>query len=304
LYRDLLAGMAVEPRHLPSKWFYDARGSALFEQITTLAVYYPTRTEDALLREHADVLVAAADADELLELGSGSSTKTRRLLEAMRRHRGAPVYVPLDVSASAIESAAAALEADYPWLRVRGYVGDFEADLPALPRHGRRLLTMLGSTLGNFDEDGRARLLQAMRAACVDDDRLLLGADLVKAVDRLVAAYDDPDGVTAAFNRNVLEVVARELDAELDSAAFAHEARWNAARERIEMWLVARQETAIALPDGPRWSFAPGQGIRTELSTKFRRERLASELADAGFALEHWITDDEGDFAVLLARPA
>ncbi|MFA9428695.1 L-histidine N(alpha)-methyltransferase [Egicoccus sp. AB-alg2] len=304
LLDDVVRGLADTPPQLPSKWFYDGRGSALFEQITQLPEYYPTRAETAILQAHADALAAAADADELVELGSGSSTKTRLLLAAMHRHRPGPTYVPLDVSETAVDGAAEALQADYPWLEVRGYVGDFEADLAALPRRGRRLLAFLGSTIGNLDPDQRPTLLAAMRAACDPDDRLLLGADLVKDTDRLLAAYDDPAGVTAAFNRNVLEVVRRELDAEVDPDDFAHAPCWNAEQDRIEMWLVARRDTVIALPaDGQRWTFAAGEGLRTELSSKFRRDGLSAELTAAGFEVQRWLTDADGDFALVLAAP-
>lgn len=304
LLADVLQGLDDTPPQVPSKWFYDAHGSALFEQITALPEYYPTRTEAAILDAHADELVAAADAEELVELGSGSSTKTRLLLEAMHRHRPGPTYVPLDVSETAVVGAARALQADYPWLEVRGYVGDFEADLAALPRQGRRLLAFLGSTIGNLDPDQRQRLLRAMRAACGPGDRLLLGADQVKAVDRLLVAYDDAAGVTAAFNHNLLAVLQRELGADLDPQGFVHEARWNDADERIEMWLVARHDTVVRLPGPDReWAFAAGQGIRTELSSKFRRPGLTAELAAAGFGVERWLTDEAGDFALVLAAP-
>ena len=304
LLEDLADGFAVSPPRLPAKYFYDARGSDLFEEITTLEEYYPTRAETEILLAHADDIVADAATSTMLELGSGSSTKTVALLEAMHRAHGDVHYLAFDVSPSAIEAAAATLTAGRDWLRVTGVVGDFNRDLHLLTGHGRRLVAFLGSTIGNLDVAGRAELFAELRASLADDEVLVLGADLVKDPAVLVAAYDDARGVTAAFNRNLLEVLRREVDADLDPDAWRHEARWNADEERIEMWLVASRATRLRVDAaGVDHRFATGEGILTELSCKFRRDGLTGELADAGLEVTRWCTDDADRFALLLARP-
>lgn len=305
LLDDLREGFAGRPPSLPAKYFYDARGSELFERITELDAYYPTRAETEIILANADDLVATIDAATLLELGSGSSTKTITLLEAMHRRHGAVTYLAFDVSASAIEHAADALTEDRPWLHVVGVVGDFNTDLHRLEGHGQRLVAFLGSTIGNRDRQGRAALFAEIRAALADDEVLLLGADLVKDPEVLVAAYDDDQGITAAFNGNLLHVLAREAGAELDVEAWAHRAVWNVDEERIEMWLEARTETAISVPAaGIDVRFAPGEGIRTELSCKFRREGLTEELEAAGLEVAAWHTDEAQQFALAVVRPA
>lgn len=304
LLEDVRTGFAATPRSLPPKYFYDADGSDLFERITRLPEYYPTRAETAILDAHAAELVAAVDPEQLVELGSGSSRKTVLLLEAMHAHGSGDAYVPFDVSEDAIRGAASALGRDHPWLDVRGYVGDFTTDLHRLPRTGRRLVAFLGSTIGNLDPTGRAALLGEIRATLDDDEALLLGADLVKDPAVLVAAYDDADGVTAEFNRNVLRVLRRELDADVALDAFAHEARWDPLAERIEMWLVATRDTTIHVPELDLDArFAAGEGLRTELSCKFRQDGLTAELEAAGLGVQRWLTDDAGRFALVLARP-
>lgn len=304
LLEDVRTGFAASPRWLPPKYFYDADGSDLFEQITNLPEYYPTRAETAILEAHGHDLVAAVGPEQLVELGSGSSRKTVLLLEAMHAHGSGDAYVPFDVSADAIRGAATSLAEDHPWLEVRGFVGDFTTDLHRLPRTGRRLVAFLGSTIGNLDRAGRAMLLGEIHATLDEDEALLLGADLVKDPTVLVAAYDDAAGVTAEFNRNVLRVLQRELDADLELDAFVHEARWNATEERIEMWLVATRATTVAVPElDLRAEFAAGEGIRTELSCKFRRDGLTAEFETAGFGVDRWLTDDGGRFALVLARP-
>lgn len=305
LLDDVRAGFASRPRWLPPKYFYDAHGSALFEQITDLPEYYPTRAETAILEAHADALVAEVAPAQLVELGSGSSRKTVLLLEAMHRQGSGDAYVPFDVSEDAIRGAAAVLGRDHPWLDVRGFVGDFTCDLHRLPRTGRRLVAFLGSTLGNLDPAGRGSLLGEIRATLADDEALLLGADLVKDRDVLVAAYDDAAGITASFNRNVLQVLRRELGAEVDLDAFAHRAHWDPDLERIEMWLVATRPTVVEVPElDLAATFEAGDGIRTELSCKFRRDGLTAELQAAGFDVDRWLTDPEQRFALVLARPA
>jgi L-histidine N-alpha-methyltransferase len=309
LAADVRAGLTAAPRSLPPKWFYDARGSQLFEQITRLPEYYLTRAETEILRREADRLVAAVRPGELVELGSGSSTKTRLLLEAMRRggdHGRPPRYSPIDVSEDALGNAASALAASYPWLEFAGYVGDFTADLGQVP-HGpaRRLLAFLGSTIGNFTPAERAGLLGAVAAALGPDDRFLLGVDLVKDPAVLVAAYDDAAGVTAAFNLNLLAVLRRELGAVVPAGRFQHVAVWDAEHAWIEMRLRAREPLTMRFPTlDLTVPFAAGEELRTEISCKFTRAQVDGELTAAGLALERWEQDAAGRFALALAAPA
>jgi L-histidine N-alpha-methyltransferase len=305
LVDDALAGLTGRPKSLPPKYFYDARGSELFERITRLPEYYATRAETAILEADADDLVAAVRPEELVELGSGSSRKTRLLLEAMHAQGAGNRYVPLDVSEAAVRSAAAVLAADYPWLRVDGLVGDFLRDLPAIPRHGTRLLAFLGSTIGNLDPAARRVFLKQVAAALAGDDRLLLGVDLVKDVAALEAAYDDAAGVTAAFNRNVLAVLNRELGGDLPVDAFAHVARWDPERSCVDLYLRAtRPVTARLAEPGLEVTFAAGEELHTEMSCKFTRAGVEEELDEAGLTLERWLTDQAGRFALVLAARA
>ena len=303
LEADARAGLTSSPKTLPPKYFYDAAGSELFEEITRLPEYYQTRTEHALLSRYAEEIALAAGAEVLLELGSGSSEKTRLLLDAMRRTDILAGYVPVDVSASALRGAVAALAQDYPELAVRGAVADYDRHLDALPAPGTRLVAFLGSTLGNFAPPERARFLKSLAGGMADGETLLLGLDLVKDTDRLVAAYDDAAGVTAAFNRNVLQVLNRELRADFDVPAFQHVAVWDRAEEWIEMRLRATRTMAVRLPVlDLQVTFAEGEEMRTEISAKFRRDGIETELAAVGFRLERWWTDAAEDYALLLAR--
>lgn len=305
LRRDVAEGLTSRPKQLPPKWFYDAHGSALFEEITRLPEYYPTRAEREILARHVDEIAAAADASALIELGSGSGLKTRLLLEALGRHGGLTRFVPVDVSGEFLAESAAALAESCPRTDVHAVVGDFEEHLGLLPvseSGGRRLLAVLGSTIGNQVPDRRAVFLRDVHGALDTGDRLLLGVDLVKDPDRLVAAYDDTQGVTAAFDRNVLTVINRELGADFDTDAFDHVARWNAEQEWIEMRLRSRRDQTVHVADlDLAVDFAEGEEMLTEISAKFRREGLSEELAAAGFTPEHWWTDPDGDFALVLA---
>ncbi|WP_433698012.1 L-histidine N(alpha)-methyltransferase [Nocardiopsis sp. CA-288880] len=305
LRSDVAAGLTAVPKQLPPKWFYDERGSALFEEITGLPEYYPTRAERSILEVRSDEIAAAADAETLIELGSGSGVKTRLLLDAMLRHGRLTGFVPVDVSGDFLAASARGVVDDYPGLDVHGVVGDFEEHLGLLPvgeNGGRRLLAVLGSTIGNQEPGPRAVFLRDIRAVLDAGDSLLLGVDLVKDPARLVAAYDDARGVTAEFNRNVLGVVNRRLGADFDPAAFDHVARWNAGEEWIEMRLRARSAQHVRVADlDLEVGFAPGEEMRTEVSAKFRREGLAAELGAAGFEPSHWWTDPAGDFALTLA---
>ncbi|MEY9946054.1 L-histidine N(alpha)-methyltransferase [Kitasatospora sp. GAS1066B] len=305
LRADVRHGLTAPAKWLPPKWFYDKRGSELFEDITKLPEYYPTRAERAILTERATEIAQATKARTLVELGSGSSEKTRLLLDALRDLGTLDTYVPVDVSESALREAGAALAADYPELAIHGVVSDFTASL-ALPRAvgAPRLVAFLGGTLGNLLPAERSRFLAALRAELAPGDALLLGTDLVKDPAVLVAAYDDAAGVTAEFNKNVLNVLDRELDASFDPAAFEHVALWDAEQEWIEMRLRSRFAQQVAIPAlGMTVEFAEGEQLRTEISAKFRRDRVSSELAAASFALRHWWTDPEGRFGLSLAEP-
>lgn len=301
LREDVRFGLTAEPKWLPPKWFYDARGSHLFEEITRLPEYYPTRAERAVLAERAGEIAERTGAKTLIELGSGSSEKTRLLLDAFTRRGGLGTFVPLDVSISALRQSTAEIAADYPGLRVRGIVGDFTRQLDRLPTGGRRLVVFLGGTIGNLLPVERAEFLTSMRAALEAGDWLLIGTDLVKDPKVIVPAYDDTAGVTADFNRNVLRVINRELGANFDPEAFAHVAVWDREHEWIEMRLRAERPMRVRVLDLDL-EFAAGEELRTEISAKFRPEVLATELTGAGFATEAFWTDPDGLFGVTLAR--
>ncbi|MEV0724616.1 L-histidine N(alpha)-methyltransferase [Micromonospora purpureochromogenes] len=301
LREDVRVGLTAEEKWLPPKWFYDARGSELFEEITRLPEYYPTRAERAVLAERAADIAKLTGAKTLIELGSGSSEKTRLLLDAFTRRGGLGTFVPLDVSVSALRQSTEQIATDYPGLRVRGIVGDFTRQLDRLPTGGRRLVVFLGGTIGNLLPPERAAFLSAMRATLEAGDWLLIGTDLVKDPAVIVPAYDDAAGVTAEFNRNVLRVVNRELGADFDPAAFTHVARWDPDREWIEMRLRAEREMRVRVLD-LTVDFAAGEELRTEVSAKFRPEGIARELAAAGFTVREFWTDPAGLFGVSLAR--
>ncbi|NES27397.1 L-histidine N(alpha)-methyltransferase [Micromonospora terminaliae] len=301
LREDVRVGLAATPKWLPPKWFYDARGSELFEEITRLPEYYPTRAERAVLAAHADEIAALTGAKTLIELGSGSSEKTRLLLDAFTRHGDLGSFVPLDVSVSALRGSTEQIAAAYPGLRVRGIVGDFTRHLDRLPTGGRRLVLFLGGTIGNLLPVERAEFLTSMRAALEAGDWLLVGTDLVKDPAVLVPAYDDAAGVTAEFNRNVLRVINRELGADFDPAAFRHVAVWDPEHEWIEMRLRAERPVRVRVLDLDV-RFAAGEDLRTEISAKFRPDGIARELAAAGFVRQAFWTDPDGLFGVSLAR--
>ena len=305
LVADALEGLSARPKHLPPRWFYDERGSNLFDRITRLPEYYLTRAETEILERSADSIVADVRPTEILELGSGYSRKTQLLLEAMHRCGSGDRYVPLDVSEDALRSASTRLVARYPWLCVQGVVGDFEQHLRQVPRGGRRLVAFLGSTVGNLDPAERARFLGDVQGMLEDSDRLLLGVDLVKDAGTLHAAYNDAERVTDAFNLNVLTVLNRELDGDIPVDAFEHVARFIPERSRIEMSLRAKRPVVARLASVDLvTTFAAGEEMLTEISCKFTREGIAAELATAGLALERWEEDGLGRFALLLAGPA
>ncbi|MCG3754659.1 L-histidine N(alpha)-methyltransferase [Amycolatopsis sp. Poz14] len=303
LRADVREGLTANQKWLPPKWFYDAEGSKLFEKITALPEYYPTRSEREVLAERAAEIAERTGAHTLVELGSGSSEKTRLLLDALTAHGTLEAFVPMDVSETALAEAAAAITADYPKLEVRGVVGDFTQHLQLLPGTAPRVVAFLGGTIGNFLPDERAEFLHSVRDVLGEGEWLLLGTDLVKDRETLERAYDDAAGVTAAFNRNVLRVINAELGADFDPDEFDHVAYWNADREWIEMRLRARRRTEVRIPGADLIvPFAEGEHIRTEVSAKFRPDGVEAELNAAGFALERWWTDSQQRFGVSLAR--
>jgi L-histidine N-alpha-methyltransferase len=304
LEHDARVGLTATPKDLPPKYFYDEHGSRLFDEITRLPEYYPTRAERVALTERAADLAARTRADTLVELGSGTSEKTRLLLDALARAGTLVRFVPFDVSEATLRGAADAVATSYPGITVHAVVGDFEHHLDRIPRQGRRIVAFLGGTIGNLPPAPRARFLRTIADSLGPEDAFLLGTDLVKEPARLVPAYDDAAGVTAAFNRNVLDVLNRELGADFDPASFAHVARWDADREWIEMHLRSTRAQVVKVPSLDLVvEFEAGELLRTEISAKFRREGVEAELAAAGLRLSDWWTDPAGDFALSLSRP-
>jgi L-histidine N-alpha-methyltransferase len=300
---DAAAGLTAVPKELPPKWFYDDRGSELFDAITRLPEYYPTRREREILDGRAAEIAARTGADTLIELGSGTSEKTRLLLEALDASGTLRRFVPFDVSEATLRAAAAAILEEFPTIAVDAVVGDFEHHLRFLPRGGTRLVAFLGGTIGNLRPKPRAALLGQLADVMDPGDSLLLGTDLVKDVARLEAAYDDGAGVTAEFNRNVLAVLNRELDADFDLTRFEHVARYDADAAWIEMRLRSVGPQLVHVPALElAVTFADGEELRTEISAKFRREVVVAELEAVGLRPEAWWTDRAGDFALTLAR--
>jgi L-histidine N-alpha-methyltransferase len=303
---DVLDGLTRPFKEIPPKHFYDARGSELFDQICELPEYYPTRTEREILLARADEIVQRTGAGELVELGSGSAAKARILLEAMSSAGTLRRYVPLDVSESALEAAAIELVDEFEELTVHGVIGDFERHLGRVPRSEPgtpRIVALLGGTIGNFPPGTRRRMLREMGKLLGPDDALLLGTDLVKDPRMLEAAYDDSQGVTAEFNRNVLRVINRELDADFWPEAFEHVAFYDRTHQWVEMRLRAVRPCSVLVAGlGLRVDFAAGEELRTEISTKFTRERIEADFEAAGLGLDCWFTDHDRLFAVSLAR--
>jgi L-histidine N-alpha-methyltransferase len=297
----------MEPKELAPKYFYDERGSQLFERITELPEYYPTRAERSILAERsAEILAAAGEPSTLVELGSGSAAKTRHLLSAMRDAGCLDTYVPVDISVEITHETAECLVQEYPGLAVRGLVCDFEHHLERIPNGGgSRLVAFLGGTIGNLYPDARREFLTRLATLLGPGDRLLLGTDLVKEPARLEAAYDDSLGVTAEFNKNVLRVLNRELGADFDLAAFEHVARYDAPEARMDIRLRSLADQTVRLAGlDMEVTFAAGEEMRTEISSKFTRERLEGVYAEAGLEMSGWFTDDAGDYALSIARAA
>jgi L-histidine Nalpha-methyltransferase len=301
---DVRDGLTRKLKELPPKYFYDQRGSELFERITTLPEYYPTRCEREILNRHAPEIVTRSGSGELVELGSGTASKTRALLYAMAGAGELRRYVPFDVSDSVVEASALELVELYPGLSVHGVVGDFERDLERVPDGHRRLFAFLGGTIGNLYPDERAAFLSRLRTLMEAEDRLLVGTDLVKDRALLEAAYNDSLGLTAEFNRNVLRVVNRGLDADFDLEGFEHVAFFDEANSWIEMRLRALGAQRVRVDGaGLEVTFADGEEMRTEVSAKFSREAVEAELRETGLRLDAFFTDGEGLFGLALAAP-
>lgn len=301
LRADALAGLTATPKDLPPTWLYDERGCALFEAITRLPEYYPTRAERAILLQRADELAAITKADTLVELGAGSAAKTRILLDALDAAEQLERYVPFDVAEPTLRDTADAVASEYD-VEIHGVVGDFRHHLGGIPEGGRRLIAFLGGTIGNLAPPARAAMLGELAAAMGPSDALLLGTDLVKDRTRLVAAYDDATGITAEFNKNVLNVLNAELGANFDVERFDHVARFDEDEEWIEMRLRSRGLQLVEVPGlGLEIGFADGEDLRTEISAKFRPDRVRAELRAAGLELTAWWTDPGGDFALSLS---
>ena len=302
LRADVLRGLSSEPKELSPQWFYDERGSALFDEITRLPEYYLTGRERDILGDRAGEVAAITRANTLVELGSGTSEKTRLLLDALAEAEHLRRFVPFDVSEEILRESAAAIVREYPGLEVHAVVGDFGRHLGFLPEGRRRLIAFLGSTIGNLPPAERAGFLGSVEATLNAGEALLLGVDLVKDVGRLEAAYNDPAGLTAEFNRNILAVLNRELGANFEPQQFEHVARWDPENEWIEMALRSARGQVVDLAELElRVSFAAGEEMRTEISAKFRWEGVKDELGAAGLELERWWPHPSGDFALALA---
>ncbi len=301
---DALRGLGAPEKSIPPVWFYDERGSRLFEEITQLPEYYPTRAERALLERHALVIAEQSKADTLVELGAGACDKTRVLLAALEETGTLTRYIPFDVSDEYLRTVATTLSGEFSSLDIHLVIGDFHQHLTRIPSQGRRMIAFLGGTIGNLDPAQRARFLFDLNCTMTSDDTLLLGTDLVKDPARLVAAYDDVAGVTADFNRNVLHVLNGQLGANFDPRQFRHVALWNDDEQWIEMRLRAEQDTVVSLSEaGLTVRFRQGEDLLTEISAKFTPERVEAELTAAGFVLEGMWGAAEGEFLLTLARP-
>ena len=305
---EVRSGLARSPKELPCRYFYDDRGSALFEQITELPEYYLTRAETEILEQRSDELAAITRPQVIVELGAGACTKTRLLIGSAHRAGSLRGFVPFDIGEGVLRDSVSRISSEFPDLAVHGIVGDFASHLDAIPRLGRQLVMFLGSTIGNFEVPERGRFLASVRALLSEDDFFLLGVDLVKDQRELVAAYADAQGVTAEFNRNLLEVLNRELEADFDVGSFEHLALWNEAASRIEMHLRADGEQHVRVPGaglhGPLGvGFEDGETIRTEISVKFTRATIERAFAEAGLDLRAWFTDSGQRFALALATP-
>ncbi|MCZ4500864.1 MAG: histidyl-tRNA synthetase [Marmoricola sp.] len=302
LVDDVKRGLSGHPRTLPPKWLYDDVGSELFDEITRLHEYYPFAREHAILSEHAHEIVSASGATTLIELGSGTSEKSRILLDAFTAAGQLERFTPVDVSEGMLRSAADQVSERYPGLQVEAVVGDFTLHLAHLPRGGRRMVAFLGGTIGNLYQEERGAFLGALADVLEPGDSLLLGTDLVKSADRLIAAYDDDRGVTEQFVLNSLRVLNRELGADFDLDGFSYIPFWDAHMERMDLRLRSEMPQKVTIPGADMvLDLASGEEIRVEISTKFRVSKIAGELETAGFGVTRVWTDEDGDFALTLA---
>jgi len=302
LRRDVLDGLTAEPKELPPRWFYDDHGSELFDQITKLDEYYPTEAERSILHDRAADIAAVSGADTLVELGSGSADKTRVLLRAMRAAGHLVRFIPFDVNEGVLRRSSHRLIEEFPGLLVHGVVGDFELHLDRIPAEGRRLIALMGGTIGNFAPEQRKGFLSEIVAGMRPGDSFLLGTDLVKDRSRMVTAYDDPHGVTAAFNKNVLSVLNRRLNANFNLDRFEHVAEFNETHEWIEMRLRSLIDQNVSIADlDLDVHFDAGEEMRTEISAKFRKDGIADELEAVGLRFAKWWTDSRGDYALSLS---
>jgi L-histidine N-alpha-methyltransferase len=303
MIEDVRSGLTAEHKSLPSVYFYDDHGSALFEDITRLPEYYLTRAETEILDTYSDDIIAAIHPDELIEIGAGYARKTRLLLTAIHEREAGNVYAAIDVSEAALRHAGENLTEVYPWLEVRGYLGDFGSDLDTVPRHGRRLVAFLGSTIGNLSKEQRPEFFLSVASMLDGEDGFLLGIDLIKDPSVLRAAYSDSAGVSAAFNKNVLTVLNRELDGDLDLDAFDHATQLNTRTGCMEQSLRANRDLIARLNAiDLEIRMERGESIHTEWSCKFTRDQIAAELAAGGLTLSDWWTDAEHRFALVMAR--
>jgi L-histidine N-alpha-methyltransferase len=298
--RDVLRGLTSKQKSIPSKYFYDAYGSRLFEEICSLPEYYQTRTELWILKKFAAEIVRDLSKADIVELGSGSNLKIRTLLDACFRTSQTDIrYVPVDVSGSALSKSSAELLDFYPGLKIVGIVADFTKNIQKIPRGRKRLFLFLGSTIGNFSREERIGLLKNAAGIMGPGDRFILGIDMIKPVDVLERAYNDGRGVTAEFNRNILNVLNRELNADLDPSHFDHVAFYSADRERVEMHLRANRGIAVEIAGvGMQVSMEKGETIRTEICGKFRRESAEAMAEEAGLITVRWFTDPQGCFSL------
>ena len=306
LAEDVLDGLTRPLKELPPKYFYDSVGAMLFDQICELPEYYPTRTEAAILTRDAAEIVSRTGATELVELGSGYATKTRILLQEMDAAGALRQYVPVDVTDEVVRGVAVNLVDEYPEMTVHGIIGDFERDLHHIPDgQGPRMIAFLGGTLGNFTPGARRRFLRDLGEMLRPEDHLLIGHDLVKDVNVIEAAYNDSAGITAAFNRNILEVVNQELDADFDPSAFDHVAFFDIRHEWIEMRLRASREMTVSVKAlDLEVHFDQGEELRTEISAKFTPERLDADFKAAGLVFDDLLTDGEGLYGLSLSHTA
>jgi L-histidine N-alpha-methyltransferase len=303
LIDDVRRGLTQSPKVLPPRWFYDARGSDLFEQITELPEYYQTRTEFGILQRHADEIVARTRAASIVELGAGSCTKSRVLIKAAKGKGTLSTFVPFDISETTIRRSASELVEEYTDLAIYCVAGVFDEHLDQIPRFGSQLIVFLGSTIGNFSAEETRAFLADVRRLMQPGDSFLLGVDLVKDEATLTAAYDDAAGVTAEFNLNVLARINRELAANFDLEAFAHVALWNPEMSRVEMHIRSLEDQVVDIPGaGVTITFASGELLRTEICTKYTRAGTERMLADAGMAIVAWYSDAEERFGLALAR--